>query len=101
MPVASKSASPVSPKTVLMPAPVVIRSSPAPPKATFTPVPPAVITSCAPSVGSVLSAWIGMPLEAAGLIGLPVRSGSITTLSQAAPFHNRSIVALNDTSHLA
>jgi probable phosphoglycerate mutase len=49
----------------------------------------------------VVAAWIGMPLEAAGLIGLPVNSGSITTLRQEAPFHNRSVVTLNDTSHLA
>ncbi|MDQ2653207.1 MAG: histidine phosphatase family protein [Chloroflexota bacterium] len=49
----------------------------------------------------VVAAWIGMPLEAAGLIGVPVSSGSITTLRQEPPFHNRSIVALNDTSHLA
>jgi probable phosphoglycerate mutase len=49
----------------------------------------------------VVAAWIGMPLEAAGLIGLPVSSGSITTLRQEPPFHNRSIVTLNDTSHLA
>jgi 2,3-bisphosphoglycerate-dependent phosphoglycerate mutase len=49
----------------------------------------------------VVAAWIGMPLEAAGLIGIPVSSGSITTLSQQAPFHNRSIVRLNDTSHLS
>lgn len=48
----------------------------------------------------VVAAWIGMPLEAAGLIGLPVSSGSITTLRQEPPFHNRSIVTLNDTSHL-
>ncbi len=49
----------------------------------------------------VVAAWIGMPLEAAGLIGLHVSSGSITTLSQEAPFFNRAIIALNDTSHLA
>lgn len=49
----------------------------------------------------VEAAWIGMPLEAAGLIGLPVKNGSITTLRQEPPFHNRSIVKLNDTSHLA
>ena len=49
----------------------------------------------------VVAAWIGMPLEAAGLIGLPVSSGSITTLRQEPPFHNRSIVTLNETSHLA
>lgn len=48
----------------------------------------------------VVAAWIGMPLEAAGLVGLPVSSGSITTLRQEPPFHNRGIVALNDTSHL-
>jgi probable phosphoglycerate mutase len=49
----------------------------------------------------VVAAWIGMPLESAGLIGIPVSSGSITTLTQKAPFHNRSIVRLNDTSHLS
>jgi probable phosphoglycerate mutase len=49
----------------------------------------------------VVAAWIGMPLEATVLIGLPVHSGSITTLRQEPPFHNRSIVTLNDTSHLA
>lgn len=48
----------------------------------------------------VVATWIGLPLEAAGLIGVPVSSGSITTLNQQAPFHNRSIVRLNDTSHL-
>lgn len=48
----------------------------------------------------VVAAWIEMPLEAAGLIGVPASSGSITTLSQEAPFHNRSIIALHDTSHL-
>ena len=49
----------------------------------------------------VVAAWIGMPLESAGMIGLPVSSGSITTLRQEPPFHNRSIVTLNDVSHLA
>lgn len=49
----------------------------------------------------VVAAWIGMPLDSAGLFGLPVNSGSITTLSQEAPFHNRGIVRLNDTSHLS
>ena len=48
----------------------------------------------------VVAAWIGMPLEAAGLIGIPVSSGSITTLRQEPPFFNRSILRLNDTSHL-
>lgn len=48
----------------------------------------------------VVAAWIGMPLESAGMIGLPVSSGSITTLRQEPPFYNRSIVTLNDTAHL-
>lgn len=48
----------------------------------------------------VVAAWIGLPLDDAGLIGVPVSSGSITTLRQQAPFHNRSIVRLNDASHL-
>ena len=49
----------------------------------------------------VVAAWIGMPLDAAGLIGLPVTSGSITTLSQEPPFYNRGVVRLNDISHLS
>lgn len=48
----------------------------------------------------VVAHWIGMPLEFAGLVGIPVRSGSISCLSQEPPFHNRSIITLNDTSHL-
>ena len=49
----------------------------------------------------VVAAWIGMPLEYAGMIGLPVSSGSITTLRQEPPFSNRSLLTLNDVSHLA
>lgn len=49
----------------------------------------------------VVAAWIGLPLTDAGLIGVPASSGSITTLRQDPPFHNRSVVALNYTSHLA
>lgn len=49
----------------------------------------------------IVASWIGMPVEAVGLIGIPVHSGSITVLRQEAPFYNRSVVTLNNTSHLA
>lgn len=49
----------------------------------------------------VVAAWIHMPLEAAGHIALRSSSGGITVLEQDDFFHNRAVVALNDTSHLA
>ena len=48
----------------------------------------------------VVAAWIGMPIEAAGHVAFPVRSGSITTLREDGFFHNRAVVAVGETSHL-
>lgn len=49
----------------------------------------------------VVSAWIGMPVEAAGHVTFPVPSGSITTLREDAFFHNRGVVRVGDVDHLA
>ncbi|GGM17292.1 histidine phosphatase family protein [Micromonospora yangpuensis] len=49
----------------------------------------------------LLAAWIGMPLDAAGLVGVRFSPGSITHLREDDRFHNRWIVHLNDTDHLA
>lgn len=48
----------------------------------------------------VVAAWIGMPLEAAGHVAVPSTSGGITRLVEDDVFHNRAIVAVNETSHL-
>ena len=41
-----------------------------------------------------------MPLERVDYIAVTSTSGGITTLEQAAPFHNRTIVSINATTHL-
>lgn len=48
----------------------------------------------------VVSAWIGMPIEAAGHVAFPMPSGSITTLREDGYFHNRAVAAVGDTAHL-
>ena len=47
----------------------------------------------------VVSAWIRMPLEAAGYVAFRSTSGGITVLHQDDLFRNRAVVSLNDTSH--
>lgn len=49
----------------------------------------------------VVAAWIHLPLESAGYVNLRSSSGGITVLEQDDFFHNRTVVSLNDTSHLA
>ncbi len=48
----------------------------------------------------VVAAWLGIPLEGAGRLVFPVRSGSITTLREDDFFHNRALVRLGDDRHL-
>lgn len=48
----------------------------------------------------VVAAFVGMPLEAAGRIGVRTSGGGITVLEEDARFHNRSIVTVDDISHL-
>jgi probable phosphoglycerate mutase len=49
----------------------------------------------------VIAAWIKMPLDAAGYLSFPARSGSITHLRQDDFWKSRSVVSLADISHLA
>ncbi|GIJ35249.1 histidine phosphatase family protein [Micromonospora sediminimaris] len=49
----------------------------------------------------LLAAWIGMPIDAAGLVGIRFSPGGITHLREDDFLHNRWIVQLNDTHHLA
>lgn len=48
----------------------------------------------------VVAAFVRLPLEAVGSIGIKTSSGGITVLEEDGYFHNRTIVTLDDTSHL-
>ncbi|THK35385.1 histidine phosphatase family protein [Ensifer sp. MPMI2T] len=48
----------------------------------------------------VVAAWIKMPIDAAGHVNFPARSGSITHLRQDDFWKSRSVVSLADISHL-
>ena len=49
----------------------------------------------------VIAAWLKIPIDAAGFLSFPARSGSITHLRQDDFFRNRAVVGLADASHLA
>ncbi len=48
----------------------------------------------------VIAAWMKIPIDAAGFVAFPAKSGSITHLHQDDFFRNRSLVRLADISHL-
>jgi probable phosphoglycerate mutase len=49
----------------------------------------------------VVAAWIKMPFESLGSVSFRAPSGSITVLREDDFYHNRQIVSLGDTRHLA
>jgi probable phosphoglycerate mutase len=49
----------------------------------------------------VVAAWIGMPIEALGMVHFPVHGGSITRLESGSYWNNRGVLSLGDISHLA
>ena len=53
------------------------------------------------AVTFALASWIKMPIESLGYVNFRVAAGSITELREDDYFHNRQIVSLNDTRHLA
>jgi probable phosphoglycerate mutase len=60
-----------------------------------------VIVTHSFALSFLVAAWIRVPIEAAAYIHLKPTSGGITHLKEDDAFHNRSILALSDTSHLA
>ena len=48
----------------------------------------------------VIAAWIKMPIDSAGYVSFPARSGSITHLKEDDYWQNRAVVSLADVSHL-
>lgn len=59
-----------------------------------------VIVTHGGSATFVIAHWLGMPLDACEYVSFRVAPGSITHLREDDYFHNRSVVSLNDTSHL-
>lgn len=49
----------------------------------------------------LLAAWIGMPIEAAGLVSFRFNSGGISLLRKDDFFHSHQISELNNIRHLA
>lgn len=49
----------------------------------------------------LVTAWIGMPIDAAGLASFRFSPGGITLLREDDYFHNRTVVQLNGLDHLA
>jgi probable phosphoglycerate mutase len=62
--------------------------------------PATVIVSHGGTATYLLAAWIGIPLDAAGLVWFTVHSGAITHLREDDDFHSHTIVSLNDRRHL-
>ncbi len=60
-----------------------------------------VIVTHGGSATFVIAHWIGMPLDALDYVSFSVASGSITHLREDDYFHNRSVVSLGETAHLA
>ncbi|XVU20690.1 histidine phosphatase family protein [Actinoplanes sp. CA-054009] len=48
----------------------------------------------------LLAAWIGMPIDAAGLVGFQFSPGGITLLREDDRVHSRRVIQLNDVGHL-
>lgn len=60
-----------------------------------------VIVTHGGSLTFVVASWIKMPIESVGYASFRAPSGSITTLHEDDFFHNRQVVTLGDTRHLA
>lgn len=60
-----------------------------------------VIVTHGYAVTFVLASWIRMPIESLGYVNFLAASGSITVLREDDYFHNRQVVSLGDTRHLA
>ena len=48
----------------------------------------------------LLAAWLGMPVASADYVSFELSPGGITTLETQEPWGNRTVVTLNDASHL-
>jgi probable phosphoglycerate mutase len=66
-----------------------------------SPCPTQVIVTHGFALTFVVAAWVKMPMEAAGYVNFRSSPGGLTHLREDDEFFNRSVMSLNDTSHLA
>jgi probable phosphoglycerate mutase len=59
-----------------------------------------VIVGHGGSATYLLAAWIGMPIESAGMVHFRLTSGGISLLREDDRFRGRQITFLNETAHL-
>ncbi|WP_296068574.1 histidine phosphatase family protein [uncultured Agrobacterium sp.] len=64
------------------------------------PCPTQIIVTHGFALTFVIAAWIKMPIDSAGYVSFPARSGSITHLKEDDYWQNRAVVSLADVSHL-
>lgn len=62
---------------------------------------PIIVVTHGGALAMIVAAWIGMPLEVTGYIGVQSDAAGITHLSEDDRRFNRWIQRLNDTTHLA
>ncbi|WP_116653780.1 histidine phosphatase family protein [Pelagibacterium sediminicola] len=53
------------------------------------------------TLSMVVAAWMKIPIDAAGFVAFPVKSGSITRLRQDNFFRNRAVLSIGDRTHLS
>lgn len=66
-----------------------------------SPCPHQIVVTHGGALTFVVAAWVQMPLDLAGAIHVKSTSGGITHLLEDDVYVNRSIVSLNETSHLS
>lgn len=52
------------------------------------------------TLSMVVAAWMKIPIDAAGFLAFPAKSGSITHLRQDEFFRNRAVISIGDKAHL-
>ena len=53
------------------------------------------------TLSMVVAAWMRIPIDAAGFVSFPVKSGSITRLRQDDFFRNRAVISIGDVTHFS
>ncbi len=53
------------------------------------------------TLSMVVAAWMRIPIDAAGFVAFPVKSGSITQLRQDDFFQNRAVISIGDVAHFS
>ncbi|MFD1703328.1 histidine phosphatase family protein [Methylopila henanensis] len=53
------------------------------------------------TLSMVVAAWMKIPIDAAGFVSFPVKSGSITRLRQDDFFRNRAVLSVGDVAHFS